>query len=280
MAVLSSDYLSYSLRSVPGTADPITTLGITDNKFDFRLGHDVDELRERSRTDARWRRLSMLVLLSSAFEKYLVGAASAALDSDPTRSPGFPKRIDGLLLKKYSITFEQPSLQGLVHGEWSSRLALYRRLFGDLPPVLEAAESDLDSLRRIRNRVAHHFGINEHSLSPQGELALGGRRRQVLLPFEASVSHERLVQWMKLLGDVSVAIDRHLTTDFIGGYETAAIYVEWKRNPEKFERSVGITLTGHNKSWERRFGKMLSELIDKPLGYKYPQTLAAYVDRL
>jgi hypothetical protein len=154
-----SDYFAYVTKGHAREAKPIETLGIADPRFERRLGHNFSELRRRMDVEARWRRLLTLMLVSSAFERFVVSASSAALESDPLRAPGFPKRVDGLLLKKYGLDADLASHVGLVKGEWSKRLAEYRRLFGRVPEGLREVEGDLEKLRKTRNAIAHEFGF-------------------------------------------------------------------------------------------------------------------------
>ncbi|MEV1287749.1 hypothetical protein [Micromonospora sp. NPDC049679] len=272
--------MSYTLKSKPDQMEPEQALGITDDRYKNRLGHSVSDLRRRTKIGERWRRLSMLVLMSSAFERFLLGIATAAVNSDPTRTPGFPKRLDGLLLKKYNLNVEQVPLEGLTRGEWSSRIAEYRRLFGDAPSTLLQAESELDRLRKARNAVAHQFAVEARKLSEHTMLVLGARRAAATLPQSLAVSHESVLRWLRCIGEVSDAVDHHLTRDYIGGYESGLIYLEWLQSPSKFEKSVGVTLQGHNKTDTLRFNNMFSELLGNSVGKVYTRSLQAYVDKL
>jgi hypothetical protein len=184
-------------------------------------------------------------------------------------------------LKKYGINLEKPVLEGLVKGEWSGRLAAYRKLFGAPPTSVVAAEAELEKIRRMRNRVAHHSGFEDGDLPLNVSMVLGARRVELLEQQRVQVSHEQFIKWMKLLGDVSEKIDSQLTTKHIGDFEAAAIFLDWKHDPARFEQRVSIFISPENKSLERRrFGKMFSRLIDKPLGDEYPRQLSDFVNAL
>ena len=269
------------MKRHPDAADSLVAMSIVDPKYQQRLGHSVAELKRRVKTENRWRRLSILMLASSAFERFMLGTATAAIDSDPTLSPGFPKRVDGLLLKSHGLTVNRPDLQPLVRGAWSKRLASYSELFGEPPRVLRNAEGALEKARVLRNRIAHEFAFNDAGIEEGLSLVLGARRTEVLDPGKAGLSHQALIKLLTIWGEVSDAVDQHLTSDFIGGYETGALYLDWKKTPDAFELSAGITVAYYNKSSpERRFGNFLSQLLDKPLGNEYTRSLMQFVDAL
>lgn len=277
----ASELLAYTLKKHPDEADPITALGVKNPKYENRMGHSIKELRRRVKTESRWRRLSLLMLATAAFERFILGIATAAVDSDPTLSSGFPKRVDGLMLKKYGLQLNRPKLESLIKGEWSSRIAEYRHLFGSVPHVLLDAEGDLEQFRVLRNRVAHQFAFDDSSMENHLRLVLGGRRVEALESSKVGVSHERLIEWLGTLGSVSEAIDAQLNSAFIGGYETAAVYLDWKTQPDAFESSAGLTVAPIKKSSpERRFASVLSAVLDSPLGGAYPNSVQRYVSAL
>lgn len=273
-----SDFFAYATKQHPDSADPIATLKIQDRRYERRLGHDFAELRRRTSVEERWRRLLTVMLMSSAFERFLLSVAGAAVDSDPVRLPGFPKRVEGLMLKKYGLAVDQPGLSGLVMNDWSKRISEYRRLFSGVPQELIDAEGELEKLRKLRNVIAHEFASETDKTQPQLHLALGARRVSALESNKSVVSEERLIKWFRLLGVVSSAVDRHLVTEFVGGYETAALYLEWSENPDKFEAAADITMApGAMGERNNRFGTMVGTLFQHTLTREYVPTLQKFI---
>jgi len=278
----AADFFSYTIKKLPKTADPMVALSVGDPKFERRLAHSVEALQQNVKLENRWRRLCTLMFASSAFERFVLGLTTAAIDSDPTLTPGFPKHIDGLFMKKHGLRIERPDVSRLVAGPWPSRIARYRSLFKSVPPQLNGAVGELEKLRNSRNGVAHRFAVDESGLTSPLQLVLGARRMQALTSARMAVGHKTLIRWLGILGEVSEAIDSHLNKDFIGGYETAAIYLGWSHRPDAFETAAHITIQPHDKSTqERRFNSLLGQLLNGPrVGPAYSKSVIDYVHRL
>jgi hypothetical protein len=276
----ANELLGFTLKSHPGNLDPMTALS-APTKFERHLGHEISELQQRVKGEARWRRLLTVVLLASAFERYMVAVATAASSSDPTLEAGFPKKVDGALLLKYNLRLERPKLEGLVKGTWSTRLAAYRKLFGYVPKDLAALESSLERLRQLRNGIAHDFGLAPSGLYSQLDVVLGARRDVALDKRKLRASDKAVIAWLQDVGAAATAIDRQLTQEFIGGFELIELFLAWKRNPDGFERTAGIQMAGHKKSTElTRFTTAIGTLTSSPVSLKYVASLRSFIDTL
>lgn len=250
----------------------------TSSRARNSMGHSHDEIIKRLNISDRWLRLSTLVLASSAFERYLKTIATTAAESDPLLTPGWPKRIDGLTLTKYGIQAPPRSVEGTTKGEWTQRASVYKSLFGALPATLAGSLSELDAVRKLRNLVAHEFGAYADSTPSSSALLLSiGRRHSN--PKNASVSHERLIKWLGIFNSVARAIDEHLTGDYIGDYEMAAIFLEWKTDPDRFEGRLNVNLKPHKRSANGRFSSAIGAFVP-PFGRNYEAALGKYIESL
>ena len=252
----------------------------TGSEAETHVGHTPEELSTRLRMADRWLRLTALVLASSAFERYLIAAVSAAVASDPLLVAGWPKRVDGLGLLKHKVVMPERNLEGTVKGEWHRRVASYKQLFRNAPRELTGSLPELEALRRIRNAVAHEFGSDVNpSLTPTTALLLSIRRHRRTGFRSVTISHNRLIAALRLLDKVANSIDQQLLKDHIGGYELAAIYLDWQENPARFEKDVGVVLRAGKKSHNERFTNVMGEFV-QPFGKAYEKSMSAYLDTL
>ena len=99
-------------RHMQPTHDYRRKLGLTQQRFDrhIPIGPPL-AYRDMLREAAPWQRQSALVLLSSAFERYITVVCTMANASDPLLQPGFPKILDGLLLLKNGIPVPERPLE-------------------------------------------------------------------------------------------------------------------------------------------------------------------------
>jgi hypothetical protein len=184
----------------------------------------------------------------SALERFMLAITIAAVESDPLRTPGFPKLLDGLTLKKRAIDLPRPDLTPVAKGTWPGRIAALERLFGTVPTKLSSSVSELEAIRKMRNSLAHEFGSEEldGAMPPSVSLILGARVDRLSVP-RRGLSQNRLRKWLKLLDEVSKTLDVQLTGQHIGEYEIPAIYFDWRKSPANYEAALGITLTGRRK---------------------------------
>lgn len=280
IGLVAESAVRFHIKKHPADADPMTALNLP-SKFERRLGHDLSALKLQVDVHARWKNLSVLLLLTSALERYVADVAVTAINSDPTLEFGFPKKVDGLLLQKYDLAVPQPDLQALVKGTWPSRMKAMRTLFGDVTGLEQETLNVLERLRKTRNLVAHDFGfdrVNGNKISQEAMILIEGRGKK---PVEhVRVSDRMITKYLDHAQKFVDAVDDFLLKNFIGAYEPAVIYLQWRENPEAFERSMGVSLTGSKKSHEIRFQNVLGAIFDNPFGKVYCRGLETYVNKL
>ncbi len=267
------------VRHMKSTNDFHALLGLTQRIYVKPLGHTPERYAAKLRVSKRWHRLLTLVIMTSAFERYLTAVATIAIASDPVLTPGFPKKIDGLILAKYRLQTGERSTEPLTKGEWSSRLATFRRYFGEIPSVLSSNESTLETMRNKRNQVAHSFGLDTSSMPVHSAILLGARRATVPSIDSISVSEKTITRWLRVIDASAAAIDDYLLPNFIGGYELAAISIEWIRDRDALYEATGIRRYGKG-SEARKLSKFLGELLDYPIQHETTQTIMDYVNPL
>ena len=267
------------VRHMSSDDDFHAELGLTQRTYAKPLGHTSQKYLEKLNVSKRWHRLLTLVIMTSAFERYLTAVATLAIASDPVLTPGFPKKIDGLILAKYMLQAGDRPTEPLTKGEWSSRLAAFRKYFGSVPADLQSNEGALEVMRNTRNHVAHAFGLDISSMSVHTAVLLGARRPESPNFNAVSISEDRLKQWLGVLDSSAIAIDSYLLPSFIGGYELAAIYIEWDRDPDALYKASGIRRYGKGTT-ARQFGKFLGGLLEYPIQHEMAHTIIDFVDNL
>lgn len=280
---LAEGGLTRALRPLADDADPFQELSLPD-VYENHLGHDAGALRAMSATFSSWRRLLALVMLASAFERYVVAASQIAAESDPLLVPGFPKALDGALLKKRALAIPARDLTGLVVGDWAKRKATFKRTFGTAPAELTNSESDLEFIRRTRNQVAHALGVDDGFDDSRDDDArissvLIEAWRPNLQP-RAVVSEDRFVALMSVVQRTVDAIDRQLLDNHIGAYELIAAFLDWKADPNGFEKRADIVVEGHRRSHELRFRSVMGELFGAGVGAAYVRSMDTYIKSL
>lgn len=282
VTVLEKDALLQQIKPIAGEDGPPASVLKVKSDANGKVGHNIAELRSRMNSTYSFERLFTLLMAVSALERYMLAVATAAIESDPLRTSGFPKLLDGLVLKKRKIEITKPSLTPIVKGEWSGRIATLERLFGSVPDKLKDAQGELERIRQTRNAIAHNLGSegdDNGTLPPSLSLIVGARADRLLMP-RRGLSQNRLVSWLRLLTDVSIALDSQFTTQYIGDYEAAAIYLDWRDSPDRYEKALGITLVSAKKSHSQRFQNFASSALDMALGSSYVQGLERYISRL
>ncbi|SCW96513.1 MULTISPECIES: hypothetical protein [unclassified Pseudomonas] len=165
-----------------------------------------------------WTNLNALVSLASYLETYISSIVSLAVESDVGVLYGAPKSIDGIYVLKHGNILKSnigAHVTNCVKGDWSSRIAAYRSIFGSVPPILENSISELESMRTLRNKIGHAFGRDIE------ESRRKGIRRTA--PMER-LSFERLYKYQRLAKKIAGAIDKHLLHQHIGDFETIYFY--------------------------------------------------------
>lgn len=253
-------------------------LGLTQRIYAKPLGHTPERYAAKLSVSKRWHRLLTLVIMTSAFERYLTAVATIAIASDPVLTPGFPKKIDGLILAKHRLQTGERPTDPLTKGEWSSRLAAFRRYFGAVPSALSSNESALETMRNKRNQVAHSFGLDTSSMPAQAAMLIGARKSTPNFD-SISVSEETITKWLGVIDVSASAIDDYLLPNFIGGYELAAISIEWIRDRDALYEATGISKYGKG-SEARKLSKFLGALMDYPIQHEMVQTIIDYINPL
>jgi len=221
----------------------------------------IDDWKIEFKQFELWVRLSAAMSIAGYFEVYLRSMIRAALESDPGVLIASPKSVDGAALLKRDPSYSYlGETEPCLKGDWTKRLSAYREFFGKVPPELEGARSELDSLRNLRNGVGHTFGREPDDYTTR---YLVGLR-----PF-TPLSAIRLQKWQGLVETAAMAVDEHLLADHIGAYEAVAFYHEGR--PE-FARSGGGIARAFKKSLSRTF-------TDSP-SYEYCQELSEYYEKL
>lgn len=264
-----SELLVRRLVSQHPLETPLTVaLSATTGEW-HRVGHDLGDLQSRFDTSRRWARLLSLVLLSSALELYLRNVTRAAQLSDPARKGEFPQALDGLTLLRHGVELQIYPAE-FTKGDWSKRVASYRRHFSTVPAVLQESIGDLDKMQKLRNRVAHEFGLDKSS-HPYGYLRDGAADQ---------VTESRLQDWLGIVDAVASAIDDHLTTTHIGDFETLELLHHWQQDRSDLMSSTGVTLSKHALSGARPFMKYLAAATRRTTsGKQYWEGLRDYYKR-
>jgi hypothetical protein len=178
VAVLEKDALVQRIRPMADRDGPPASVLKIKSDADGRVGHDMAELGRRINSAYSFERLFTLLMAVSALERYVLAISTAAIESDPLRTPGFPKLLDGLLPKKRNIEIAKPALTSIIKGEWPGRIAALERLFGSVPDKLKTSQGELEKIRLTRNAIAHNLGADEDggTLPPSLSLITGARR--------------------------------------------------------------------------------------------------------
>lgn len=261
-------------KAKPTVTELLQELQVTSNAG-ARLDRSPKKLKEQQSTANRWLTLTTLIAALSALERFLVGIARVAIDSDPTRTAGWPKVVDGLVARKHGVEFEKPEISGLTNGEWSSRISTYRQLFKQVPIQLTSNEGELEQMRKKRNAVAHEFADPGSRGFVGATSLLDSLHGTSQIETPERLSHDRLIKWLGILDDAANAIHSHLLVDHIGAYEIAALYLDWKISPRKFEAAM----TG-NQAWKELKFKHVVGPVFQTVGLEYERTMNEYIDEL
>lgn len=280
MGMMGEGAILAEAKLLPPQADPVNAMTLPPI-FQGHVGHAMAGIPARVKSGANWRRLATVVLLGSALERYVKDVSATAIASDPIQQRGFPKHLDGLLLQKHGLVAPSLDLLPLVKGTWEQRMKSFASYFhaDPLPPDLQA---QLDRLRRTRNDIAHNFGFGDYG---SGKLDFAVRTllegRGVLGGVEsARVNEKQVAAFMAQVQQAVDLIDSFLMLQYIGDYEPALIYILWKRDPDGFEKTVGVNLKGNKLSHEDRFQNVLARVFDYGFGTTYTRTLQTFVDKI
>lgn len=233
----------------------------------------LKEWRDNFTDFQNWTRVGVLMSLVSNFETYIHSISSLAIESKPGILLQSPNAIDGVILlkrrKEYSFVDETIDI---VKGEWSSRISFLNNLFGSHPPIFSQNISELEKIRNLRNNFGHSFGRNVSI----NKLILN------VDYFEAErLSEERLIKWMKIFYEISLAMDIWIGKKFIGNYELIKIFhAVYKSLPEKAQNGHPNTMvkpfTKHlgkfRVNWNHRMDKESKKFVRELIAYYFSIT--------
>ena len=205
--------LSYEIgkaeREGQGNVDPVVALNL-EPEWQHRLSASVTRLREPMGIGERHARLATLTHVTSSLERYMSEIARLSSLSDPLLAPGFPKRVDGLVLVNQwsNIRLKVPTTESLVKGEWSSRVASIREWMGDeIADIIAAHESLLERMRQLRNAAAHDLGsakpVWDAETAIQNLLQSWISKPKVV----GSIGHDVLIDYMRAAQQIVNSVD-------------------------------------------------------------------------
>lgn len=172
-----------------------------------------------------WAKLSFAMGLCGYFEVYLATISRLALSSDPATKLGVSQAVDGVaLLRDGKLPQMKLDVESLTKRTWSSRVAAYQKLFGEVPQLLSDNISELDQLRILRNGVGHAFGREIDAYESESCFTAKDLTR---------LSDARLKKWLGVVEKSAVAIDEHLREAHIGAFEIFEFYHLWDKNYNK-----------------------------------------------
>ncbi len=268
------------LRHLTDADDFRAVLGLQRPRFSRSLGHSSSNFASQIEISEAWHRRSTLVVLLSAFERYLAAISALSVASNPTLTAHH--LLDGLALQKYAVQPAAHDLESVVKGTWGARAAAYSRMFGS-NSVLDSLVGELDRMRNARNYIAHEFGVsaNRNSLSAHAALLVGARRTFRAFE-EVKVSEKSLLRWFGVVDEAAAAVDEHLHAEHLGSYEVAALFLEWEPDPLAFQEACGAhNLWKKNWSPDRNAKKFLTFAIGSPgVTINYVKSMRFYLETL
>jgi len=196
-----------------------TTVFTVPHKHQKRIAPTLEKWEKDFKDFNNWVRLSASVAVNSYMEIYLRRVTALAIESNPGLIIGAPGAIDGLTLLKSRPGYNYSEYA--VHftkGDWNTRIQHYERLFGDAPAKLKEYCKELNELRKMRNGVGHAFGRSTDEYETGLQMELKPMMR---------LSDDRFSFWLRMVEEVTAAIDDHLKAKHIGQYERLLYYHEW-----------------------------------------------------
>jgi hypothetical protein len=193
------------------------------------------------------------VAVTGYLEVYMKTVVRLALESDPGVIVSCSRRIDGVEpLKKHLHYSYKDEATACVKGDWQSRIAAYKRLFGVCPQIIEDSTSELEFIRRTRNGVAHAFG---RGMDDYDSLAQAKPRELTTL------KEEKLIKILALTEQIAKGVENHLAKTHIGDYESVYFFHKWlKENPfkEKTDKALRVEFVKlHNNSVGQPYSREL-----------------------
>ena len=191
-------------------------------KFDVPVGEEVfvnlEEWSNAYKQFHKWNNLNSLMAISANFETYISTVITLALESDPGVLFQSSKSIDGIEILKNGgrkNIFIGDLITSITKGDWNARISAFKKIFGNIPPVLDVKRGELEKVRVLRNNIGHAFGrdINE------------SRNHEVkkILKME-NLSDTVLKKYQQIIWDTAKDIDKYLLKNHIGEFQAIAFY--------------------------------------------------------
>ncbi|WP_220659421.1 hypothetical protein [Tsukamurella sp. TY48] len=284
---------SYEIASAEKAGDgdraPAEALRLED-VWKRPLGATVTGLRAPVRSAEGHMRLTALVHVVSALERYVDEIARLAMLSDPLLIPGFPKKVDGLELldRRHLYRLRVPPTVDLVKGEWSKRIAAIRDWLGDdVADVFRANESNLEKMREIRNSAAHGLGAFHVGSTWNESSAITNLTASWLDKASAplALSDDRLLSYMAVCQGIVSRVDAIVLRNFVGAYEVPAVYLSWLQDPLTLEEKLNLSYPGHLRGhWRlevRGARKFIGTVIPRGnIPSTYVEGMLQYLDQI
>lgn len=213
----SGKYIYKSMASNGYTWDskPNEVLDLPEDKYNFSTLRNWSNLYNSSFV---WQRLNLLMSLSSILETYMSAICSLAIESNPGVLINSSKSVDGVRYLKQKKTVRplgDDHIVAITKGEWNKRIAVFQKLFGNLPDASIKDLPVLESLRKVRNQIGHSYGRDiskSRSFEIKDKLPLNG------------VSDENLLKYFSVVYKFAVCVDKLLMDNHIGEYQTILLY--------------------------------------------------------
>lgn len=249
--------------------------------LEFFLVHDEDDRRIASTMKAwknnyreflNYNRLNMLMLLSSAFETYLRTVTSLAFESKPGVLIMSKDCVDGAELLSNNYEYGESNnkkylfkdyVDSICIGDWNNRLQQYENFFDCVPIEVNNNSEKLNEFRNKRNLLAHYIGRLKQDYETPLDLKI--------IPAER-VSHDKLMDYFRLIFETASKIDDHLHKEYIGSYDVIKYYNGCVRNDLFVSNVKGSKI--------KEFQKLLGRAGKQPVGTDYYKWLVNYVDGL
>lgn len=210
--------------NISGKYKPIDFFLISDEN-EHRIAPNFDEWKNNYREFLNFTRLNMLLSLTSCFEIYMRSIISLAFESSPGIIWGKKEILDGAKMLKNGKTYYTYNentypfykyVDSICKGTWTSRLEKYKHFFITAPSDIFINSEKLDSLRKLRNDIAHYYGRQKNKYETP-----------ILLKSEPAtrVTHERLIKFFDIIHMTAKTMDIHLYKEYIGSYEVLKYYI-------------------------------------------------------
>jgi len=172
------------------------------------------------------------------------------------------------MLLKHDLSATSRSIEKLTNGTWKSRIKTYKALFGDVPIELTRAEGELEKIRRLRNSVAHQFGLDQSVIAPN------------IVAAQTKVPESQLLNWLGLTNQVAIAVDRHLRSEFIGDFETLLLFHRWKVDSKLLLNETGVKIEARLIGDITGFRKFVGFAIGQTPGTDYCRDIRRFYSSL